>query len=368
MNIQSLVKYLEITTTILLLLIGSNAYSQIAKVNDVIDSCIKNGNFNGAVLIAKNEKIELLKYAGLANRHYNMKFSDKSKFHIFSLTKTFTAVLIMQLYERGKINLDSTISSYYSEYKGEAANKVTVRNLLTYSSGRQNKDISSPELIHEAYNKTIWDLDSFITTFLSEKLIDTPGTKFNYNNGDYIILGKIIEKIYNKPFEQVLKEEILVPLNMHNTGFLHHDSIVQNLDEGYFGDASDVHKLYMPTNYYIDNYYSAGAMYSTPRDLLLFDKAIFNHTIIKSSTTDTMLTSYEKLGDVAFGFWVYPKKFGAVNTMFAERQGEGYGHSANWVHLIDKNLTFILLENTNTVDLNKMREKVIAAFLGQVNK
>ena len=360
-----MIRHVQIISIILLLCIKNNAYSQISKVNHIIDSCATNGNFNGAVLIAKNGKIKLLKYVGLANRHYNIKFSEKSRFHIFSLTKTFTAVLIMQLYEKGKINLDSTISSYYPEYKGEAAKKATIRDLLTYSSGRENKDTDSPALIRQAYNETIWDLDNFIKNYLSEKLINTPGTKFNYNNGDFIILGKIIEKIYKKSFEKVLNEQILKPLNMHNTGFMHHDSVIKNIDEGYFGDISDVHKLHMPTNYYIDNYYSAGAMYSTPRDLLLFDYAIFNHIILNSFTVDLMLTSYKKLDDVALGFWVYPKKFGTINTIFAERQGDGYGHSANWVHLVDKKLTFILLENTNTVDLNKMREKVISAYLGQ---
>ncbi len=265
----------------LLLLTINVANSQIQKVKKVIDSSAQKDNFNGAVLIAKNGNTQLLSYTGLANRHYNIKFSDETRFHIFSLTKTFTAVLVMQLYERGKINIDSTISAYYPEYKGEAAKKVTIRNLLTYSSGRANKDISSPELIHQAYDNTIWDLDSFVTTYLSEKLVDTPGTKFNYNNGDFILLGKIIEKIYNRPYSQVLQEQILTPLQMNNSGFLHHDDIVKNIDEGYAAPDSNAFALYMPTNTYIDNLYSAGAMYSTPKDLLIFDQALYNHTLLK---------------------------------------------------------------------------------------
>ncbi len=79
-----------------------------------------------------------------------------------------------------------------------------------------------------------------------------------------------------------------------------------------------------------------------------------------------MLTSYKELGDVAFGFWVYPKQFGNVNTLFAERQGEGYGHSANWVHLIDKDVTLIILSNTKNIQyLNKMRVRIISAYYGQ---
>lgn len=349
-----------------LLLMINMIHPQLQKVEKVIDSCVKKDNFNGSVLLAKNGKIELLTYQGLSNRHYAVPFSDDTRFHIFSLTKTFTAALIMQLYEKGKINLDATISTYYPEYTGEASKKATIRNLLTYSSGRVNKDISSPELIHQAYDNTLWNLDDFISTYLSEKLIDEPGTKFSYNNGDYILLGKIIEKIYHKPFEEVLKEQILIPLKMENTGFLHHNDIIKNIDEGYTADESDVFKLHMPTNTYIDNFYSAGALYSTPKDLLIFDQAIFNHILFGKTTLDTMLTPSKKLEDTALGFWVYPKKFRAVNTLFVERQGEGYGHSANWVHLADKNLSLIILSNTKDIRyLNKMRERIIMAYYGQ---
>ncbi len=351
----------------LLLIIIQLAYPQIQNVEQAIDSCIIKDNFNGAVLVAQNGKTELLRYTGLSNRHYNIPFSDETLFHIFSLTKTFTAALIMQLYEKGKINLDAPISTYYPEYKGEAAKKVTIRNLLTYSSGRDNKDISSPELIHQAYDNTILNLDDFITTYLSEKLIDKPGTKFSYNNGDFILLGKIIEKIYHQTFEEVLKEQILIPLHMQSTGFLHHNDITRNIDEGYTADnPSDPFVLHMPTNTYIDNFYSAGAMYSTPKDLLTFDHAVFNADLFNKKTLETMLTADKKLEDTALGFWVYPKKFGSINTLFAERQGEGYGHSANWVHLVDKNLTVIILSNTKDIKyLNKMREKIINAYYGQ---
>jgi CubicO group peptidase (beta-lactamase class C family) len=318
-------RMLKKLVSIIALLVVNSAYAQIQKVEKVVDSCVSNSNFNGAVLIAKKGKIDYLKYTGFANRHYDIKFSDETRFHIFSLTKAFTAALIMQLYEQKKINLDASISAYYPEYKGEAAKKVIIRNLLTYSSGRENKDISTPEHIHEAYDNDIWGVDSFINKYLSEKLIDTPGTKFNYNNGDFILLGKIIEKIYGKSFEQVLNEQLLRPLKMSNSGFLHHKDIIKNIDEGYSSDSA-----------------------------------------LKKETVDTMMTSYEKLGDVAFGFWVYPKKIGNINTIFAERQGEGYGHSANWVHLINKGITLFILSNIKDIQyLNKMRERVLAAYLGQ---
>jgi CubicO group peptidase (beta-lactamase class C family) len=150
---------------------------------------------------------------------------------------------------------------------------------------------------------------------------------------------------------------------MNNTNYLHHEDIIQGLDEGYYNKGTDANSLIMPTYHYIDNHFSAGAMYSNAQDLLIFDQAIFNHTLLKKATVDLMLTSHENLGDVAFGFWVYPRTIGKVNTIFAERQGGGYGNESNWVHLIDKGITLILLSNTETTDLNKMRLKVLEAYL-----
>jgi len=345
-----------------LLFLVVNGEAQIKSVDKVVDSCVANRNFNGVVLIAKNGKVAYLRYTGLANRHYNIPFSDKTRFQIYSVTKTFTAVLIMQLYEEGKLSLDSTIACYYPEYKGEAAHKVTVRNLLTYSSGRLLKEMD-PAYIPEAYDQNLWPVDTFINRYCSERLADTPGTKFNYSNGDYIILGRIIEHICHKPFEDVLREKILNPLKMTNTNYWHHEDIVPDLDEGYYYKGNSVDSLIMPTYHYIDNHFSAGAMYSTAQDLLIFDQAIFNHTLLKKSTTDLMLTAYPNLGDVAFGFWVYPRKIGNTNTIFAERQGAGYGNESNWVHLIDKQVTLIVLTNTTTANLNDIRFSLLEAYL-----
>lgn len=333
--------------------------AQSPRLAAVMDSCIRK-DFNGAVLIARHGKADYFRYTGIANRHEAIPFSAKTRFRIFSVTKTFTAVLIMQLYEAGKISLDSTIATYLPDYRGEAAHKATIRNLLTYSSGR---DLQEMRDILEVYSNDLWPVDTFITRFCSGKLIDTPGTKFNYNNGDFILLGKIIETVSGKSYEAVLKEKILTPLHMENSGLLHHQDIIRGLAEGYaYCDTCPV-KFQMPTNFYVDNLSAAGAMYSTPEDLLRFDQGLFNHTLLKKPTVDLMLTAYPKLGDVAFGVWIYPKKFGKVNTVFMERQGGGYGCHSNWVHLPDKDVTLILLSNTDAVDLNKMREAILTAYL-----
>ena len=346
---------------VLLLLVINSAYAQHSKLDKVIDSCIHK-DFNGVVLIARKGKVEYLKYTGIANRRENIPMSAKTRFHIFSVTKTFTAALIMQLYEQGKINLDSPIAAYYPAYTGAGAHTITIRNLLTYSSGRDAEEMRN---FLEVYSNDSYPVDTFIHRFCSGKLIDTPGTKFNYNNGDFIILGKIVELVSGKPYETTLREKILEPLHMQHSGYLHHEDIIKGMAEGYSYCDTCAAKFYTPTNYYIDNLSAAGGMYSTPEDLLLFDQALFNHTLLKPATVQLMLKAYPELGDVSLGFWVYPKQFGAVHTIFAERQGGGYGFHSNWVHLVDKDVALILLSNTEAVDLNKMREVVLTAYLNK---
>lgn len=351
-------------TGIFLLLFMWGAHTGQAKTdrfNRLVDSFISK-DFTGTILLAEKNKIKYIRYAGLANRREDIPNSASTRFHIYSITKTFTATLILQLYEQGKIDLDATIATYYPGYKGEAANKVTIRNLLTYSSGR---DLLEMRNFLEVYSNDLWPLDTFINKFCSGKLVEQPGTRFNYNNGDFIILGKIIEQLYKKPYEAVLKEKILRPLHMDNSGYIHHQDIIRHMAEGYAYCDTCSQKFYTPTNAYIDNLSAAGAMYSTAEDLLLFDEAIFHHTILKKATVDLMLTPYANLEETALGFWVYPRKFGNVNTLFAERQGGGYGFHSNWVHLIDKDITLILLENNESIDLNQMRLALLDAYLNQ---
>jgi len=344
---------------VLSMLVITTMHGKTKDLNRMADSFISK-DFTGTILLAEKGKIKYLQYAGPANRREDITNSAKTRFHIYSITKTFTATLILQLYEQGRINLDSTIAAYYPEYTGEAAHKVTIRNLLTYSSGR---DLQEMRNFLEVYSNDLWPPDTFINRYCSGKLVVQPGTQFNYNNGDFIILGRIIEHVYQKPYETVLQEKILTPLHMANSGYIHHQDIIKNMAEGYAYCDTCTQKFYTPTNAYIDNLFSAGAMYSTAEDLLLFDQAIFNHTILKKATVDLMLTPYANLEETALGFWVYPKKIGNVNTMFVERQGSGYGFHSNWVHLLDQDITLILLENNESIDLNQMRFKLLESYL-----
>jgi CubicO group peptidase (beta-lactamase class C family) len=171
------------------------------------------------------------------------------------------------------------------DYNGEARDKVTIHNLLTYSSGIPNCEGNSGIAVYQSMIST----DDFISKYCSGKLEFEPGKQFNYDNGGYVILGRIIEKVTGKSFLQNLNEMILKPFEMENTSMLATKDIVSGLVPTYnIDDSTKV--FYIDDPMYIENYYSAGAMYSTGEDLLKFDQGIFTYKLLSKKTMDLMLT------------------------------------------------------------------------------
>ncbi|MBC7935731.1 MAG: beta-lactamase family protein [Rhizobacter sp.] len=343
-----------------LLFISGFAHGQKAGgFDDVLKHYQLEQNFTGTLLVANHGKINFQAATGKPRRDSGTNILLKSKFKIASITKTFTAVLIMQLVEKEQLDLKATIGTYLADYNGEAKNKVTIENLLTYSSGLPNCESYIGE---EIYRQPI-TRDSFIIKYCSGNLSSNPGTKFNYNNGDYVILGKIVEAVSGKSFEECLEAKILKPLKMPNTGMLKSTALVTGLVPSYTYD--DSLKIFTPDPpYYIENYFSAGAMYSTAEDLLKFDQGIFSCKILQKKTVALMLTPYPSLGNVGLGFWI-SENYGALNSRFAYRPGGIYGATANWIHVIDSNRAIIALSNSNASNLFEISQQLNAVATGK---
>lgn len=319
----------------------------------------KYASFNGVVLVANQGKIEYLKGVGVANRQEGILINPQTKFRICSITKTFTAVLILQLMEEGKLQLTDKISKYLLDYQGEGKNKVTLHHLLTYSSGIENLDQNN-----EAMYALKYPLDSIVRKYCSGKLVSEPGSQFSYKNADYILLGKIIEAVTKKSFEQVLKERILDKAGLKNSGLLSNAKIIKGLANSYLYDSTS--KSYLNDDpYWIENFYASGAMFSTAEDLLKFDQAIFQHQILSKSSTELMLKAYPELWYVAYGFWVSENTFAGKKILCADRQGSISGSNTSWLHLINDNRTFIIFSNTDATQLNDLRTELVEASLGK---
>ncbi len=342
----------QITFTLFLLFCVTIVFGQPKDLVTAINDYARNNNFNGTILVTQNNQQLYHQSFGYANRSYDIKSTNETRYKIASITKAFTAVLILQLYEQHKLALDQPIKNYLPDYTGEGADKVTIHHLLTHSSGIENCEKNGLE-IYERPQST----DTIVKKYCSGKLENEVGSNFNYNNGDYIILGKIIEAIYKKPYQQVLQEKILTPLKMQNTNLLFQASIIKDLASTYlWNDSTKVFEN--DPSFYIENYFSAGALYSTTTDLSLFADALFGKKLIQESTLNLMLTSYPRFWYTAYSVWVTNQKINNQQCRVVERYGGIYGANLLFAHYMEQNINIIIFSNTNATDLGKLKEEI----------
>ena len=272
--------------TLLVISHGCIAQPKSDKLDELISMYAEYGGFNGAVLVAEKGKVIYKKGFGLANVEWGIPNQPDTKFRLASVTKQFTAMLIVQLAAEGKLKLDVPISTYLPDYPEKTGSIIILHHLLTHTSGIPSYT-SYPtyrEMMSESYRP-----EEIVHLFADSALQFTPGAEFQYSNSGYVLLGHIIEKVTGKSYEQVLQEKIFTPLKMHNTGYDHHDVVIQNRASGYdrvgntFRNASYI-DMSVP--------FAAGAMYSTVEDLYLWDQALYTEQLLPEKYRDLLFDTH----------------------------------------------------------------------------
>jgi len=336
------------------LLLPRSLPAQPATVDSFIAAYAKEHHFNGTILVQKEGKIGFAGSFGLANIPFEVPNTRQTKYKIASITKLFTSVLIFQLHEEGKIDLGKPIGAYLPDYAGEGAGKVTIHQLLNHTSGLPNfdtvKDMETALKSGIPVYQTPYTSDQLLARFCSGKLVNPPGTVFDYNNADYIVLGKIIERLDGKAYEQVLADRILRPLKMADTGMLHQGDILKGLADTYFF-REDLKSLVHDLPVYPENWYAAGGMYSTVDDLLTFAKALFGARLLKKESI-TLMTK-PGLDEYGYGLWSYETAINGRKHRVIKRPGQIMGAQTQLYRFLDDDVTVIILSNTGTTDLNE---------------
>ena len=333
------------------------------KIETLLNQYYKFKEFNGAALVTENEGIIFKKGFGLANMEWNIPNTPDTKFRIGSMTKQFTAMLIMQLVEEGKLKLDVPITTYIPDYPKENGDKITIHNLLTHTSGIPNYT-DLPSLANIIRNP-ITPID-LIKTFWELPLEFEPGAKFKYSNSGYIVLGYIIEKVTGKSYEEVLKEKIFEPLGMKNSGYDHTAEIIPERASGY----DKIGMEYYNTSYLdMSVPYSAGSLYSTVEDLYLWDQALYTNKLLSRKYMDKIFTPYSKppFAD-GYGYgWGISKKH--LNNVKDSLNIEAHGGSINGFNSLILRITnskdlIVLLNNTGATNLTEISGNIIAILYG----
>jgi len=309
---------------------------------DKVDQMLKDTGFNGSVLIAYRSKILWSKGYGFADFELDVPLLPQSRLRIASITKTFTAVAIMQLIEKKVLKLEDTINMFIPNYpKG---NQITIFHLLTHSSGISNFKLDSDfyEVLHaEVYSEKLMDL------FKDKPLQFEPGTAFAYSVSGYFLLGCIIEKTTGMSYDKYLEDHIFKPLHMINSGFDFCQPIIKGRAKNY-----EMHESIIRNSDFFDMRIAGagGGLYSTAEDLYLFQMGLLNHKILTKESYNTMNTNQIRINDVThYGFGMFLAEaeiYGKIRHK-NYHTGGGPGVRSILVYYLEDQLLCIMISNVN---------------------
>ena len=265
---------------------GSDA-EVAAAAHAVLQSKAMAGEFSGVVLIAHDGKPFFHEAVGLAERDFAVPNRPDTKFNLGSINKAFTQVAIAQLAEQGKLSFSDTIRKHIPDYPNAAADKITIQQLVTMTSGLG-------DIFGEKYDAMPKDrlrsLADFLPLFVNEPLLFEPGTGRRYSNAGYIVLGLIVEKVSGERYYDYVRRHVFAPVGMTDTDAWAQDAIVPNRAVGYTrqesrGGAAD--KTERANIYALPGRSSsAGGGYSTALDLLRFDQALRGDKLLSAAYGD----------------------------------------------------------------------------------
>jgi CubicO group peptidase (beta-lactamase class C family) len=330
-----------------------------AKIEQYMQATLKVDHFMGAILVAQHGKIIVSQGYGMADVKAGIPNAPDTKFRIASVTKEFTAMAILELQARGKLNIQDPVCKYVPDCPKDWA-PITIYNLLTHTSGIPNLTSFPNYRTIEAEQLTPTQL---LADFENKPLNFAPGSKFSYSNSGYNVLGYIIERVSGESYAKFIEKNIFGPLNMTDSGYDSSHPTAKNHAQGY---------KYSPSGYEPAGFvnmsvpFSAGALYSTVLDLYKWDQAVDAGKLIPKDLMDEMLTGHVAeagSGSAKYGFgWWISTEFGH-KVIWHGGGLEGFTSLNSWFP--DSDAYVIVLDNVTSLEVKGIGRDLAAILFGQ---
>lgn len=309
------------------------------------------------VLVAKNGKSLYRKAFGMANLELKVPMKPEHVLELGSITKQFTAVAILKLMEEGKLSLEDPLSKYITDYPNGI--NIKIHHLLNHTSGiKSYTDMAS----FRQLARTDMSPEELIAVFKDEPMDFEPGEKYKYNNSAYIILGHLVEKISGISYEEFIKKNIFIPLGMKNSYYGSKSTVIPNRASGY-QPVENGHKnadylsMTLP--------YAAGSLMSNVDDMLLWNQAVHNNSLISEKSKQLAFKNYS-LND---GSAIYYGLGWGVNEMAGsptlEHGGGIFGYTTYGAYAPGENIYVIVLTNSNGKDPSNVALQALSAAMGR---
>jgi CubicO group peptidase (beta-lactamase class C family) len=257
------------------------------EIEEIVTQIYQNRQFTGSVLVSVKGEIVFKKGFGYASIEDSIPNTCDTKFRIASFTKPFTVMLILQLVEDGKLELDGKLTDYLPEFPEEKGKDITIHQLLSHTAGITG-EWRIPNLID--IEKEYYTRERLLNCIIARDLVFEPGEGREYSNFGYALLGLIIERVSGKSYDELLLEKICVPAGMKNTLSDVNALPIANRATGYVYDYFDGIGVYS----FIDMSFALGSgqLLSTVEDLYLFDQALYTDKLLTGKSKELFFNEY----------------------------------------------------------------------------
>jgi RNA polymerase sigma factor (sigma-70 family) len=326
------------------------------KFDEYMKAVTEAGLFTGSVLVARDGEVLLGKGYGMANIEHSVPNTPKTRFDLASVGKTFTATLVLILQEEGKLCVKDPIDKFV-EACPPAWQKITIHHLLSHTSG-----IPNYTELPDQYEKRA--LASFLPDALDRikkmPLPFEPGERFSYSNTGYKLLHDVIRKASGKPFEELLHEKILAPLEMKDTGVLERPGVRQLIVKGLAAGYTDgvgpleiapwVHRSY------------GGGIYSTVEDLHLWGRAFFTDKLLPRRVVAAALSPVK--GNYGYGWFVFDR----AKHRFVLHGGNIPGCAVTFAVYPDDQVVIVVASNLDTAPTSRIHDDLARVLFGEEHR
>jgi CubicO group peptidase (beta-lactamase class C family) len=335
----------------------SQSTAELAKrIDAYVKPYIDSGNFSGVVLVARGGQTLFENAYGFANQELAVKNSPRTRFHIASVSKSFTAAAIILLEQQGKLKVSDPLTKWIPDYpNGE---KITLHHLLTHTSGIPNVN-NFPD--YDEKSRLAHTLEEIISWFKTKPLQFEPGAKYAYSNSNYNLLAYVIEKASGMPYGEFMAKNILQPLKLNETG---HDGnpamIIPQRANGYMPSEADKVENAPFLDWSIKT--GNGSLYSTAEDLYHWARALTTNAVLNEASRKKIFT--EHVDGTGYGWFVRSK---AKRFSYAIN-GRAPGFSANLERFPESDTYIVLVSNLYTSITQSMAPDLAAIVFGEERK
>ena len=339
-------------TTLLFLSVTPIGFSQTfdkKKLDTYFQVLEKNNKFMGSVALSKNGELIYTKSIGYADLEHKIKATEKTKYRIGSITKSFTSVLIFKAIEKKKLDLNETIDTWFPTITN--SNKITIKHLLTHRSGIHNFTNNANYLQWNTQSKTEMEMIEIIQKGGSDF---KPNSRAMYSNSNFVLLTFILEKTFNMSYSDLVQNQIIKPLHLANTFVFGKINPKNNEAKSYhyFGSW----KKEAETDFSVP--LGAGAITSTPTDLIKFANALFEGQLLTPESLKIMKTIKEGYGSGLFQVPFYSR-------IGYGRTGGIDGFRSVYSYFEDDKISYALTSNGTNMNNNDISIAVLSAVFNK---